>query len=70
MTRDYIILRKFGEVKFHGFKKNPSIHITNAARVQQVSPETWYHITLVRIKPHVVQRAMFEGATPNEIFGI
>lgn len=40
MARDYIISRKFGEVKFRGFKNNPTIPIINAAQVQQASPET------------------------------
>lgn len=40
MTRDYIISRKFGEGKFHGFKNNASIPIISVAQVQQVCPET------------------------------
>jgi len=40
MTRDYIVSRKYGEGKFHGFQNNTSIPILNAAQVQQVRPET------------------------------
>ena len=38
MTRDYIISRKLGEGKFHGFKNNASIPIINAAQVQKSEP--------------------------------